>query len=111
MVNEKIRQHHRTELQPVIENALFRQKLGDMTAKASDRALFDGDQCIMTCGEAQDQVVIQRFGETGIGHCRHDATGLQCLACFGNLGQAGAERQDGDALTAAALAFLKATVA
>ena len=69
-----------------------------MAAETANRAFFDGDQRLMLGGKAQDQVAIQRLGETGIGDGGLDALGGQRLGGFLDFGETCAKGQDGDAL-------------
>ena len=65
-----------------------------MAAETADRTFFDGDQRLMVAGQVQDQVTVQRFGKTGVGHCGGQAAGGQGLGGLKHVGQASAEGQD-----------------
>ena len=63
-------QHHRADLEPVVELAGHRQMLQDVAAKAADRAFLDRDHHFVLAAEAVDQIEIEWFGEAGVGYRR-----------------------------------------
>ena len=114
VVDEGVGQHHGAEFQPVIEHALIGQKLGDMAAKAADRAFLDGDQRLVAGRKLQDQLAVQGLGETGIGHGRRKAALAEGFAGLQHLGKPCAKGEDRDAAAFgddAALADLKRAAA
>ena len=98
VVDERIRQDHRPEAQPLVEGALLGQQMGDMAAETAHGALLDGDQRLVIAGQGQDQIAVQRLGKTRVGDRGRDAPRHQRFARGHHLGQARAEGQDGDAL-------------
>ena len=66
LVNKNVGQDHRTILEAGVENPMLRQKLGHMASKAANRAFFDGDKRLVIAGKAEDHLLIQRLGKTGI---------------------------------------------
>ena len=73
LVDEDIRQHHGPYLQPVVQRAFHGQELQHMAAEAADRAFLDGDQRFVVARQPQDQVAVQRLGETGVGDGRRQS--------------------------------------
>ena len=98
MIDEGIGQEHGPVLQAHVEHTFLGQKLRHMAAEAAHGTLFDGDERLMVAGQLQDQVAVERLGETGVGDGGCDALLRQCLGRLAHFLQAGAEVQDGDAV-------------
>ena len=91
MIDKAVRQNHRAIFQPAIKHRFLSQKLGDMAAKSTDCALFNGDQNLMIRSQFKDHLPIQRLGKAGIGDGRDNPLGRQSFRRNTHLAQAGAK--------------------
>ena len=72
-----------------------------MAAKAANRPFLDGDQRLMLARQPQDQIAVQRLGETRIGHRGRNATGRQRFCRDQHFGKTCPKAQDRNARTLA----------
>ena len=67
VVLENIRQGHRADIETGPQQVSIRHLVKYVRAKATGRALLDGDEHAMMAGELRDQIVIERLCESRIG--------------------------------------------
>ena len=70
-------------------------------AETTDRGFLDGDQDLVVAGELLDQGGVNRLGESGIGDGGREAAGGEFVGGLQRVGEAGAEREDGDVVALA----------
>jgi hypothetical protein len=66
VVDEPVRQRHRPELQPTIQQPIQRQELHHMRRKAANAAFLNANQRSVLARAAADQVCVQRLAEASI---------------------------------------------
>ena len=66
VIDEAVGQHHRPDLQSVVEHALGREILQHVAGEAADRAFLDGDEHLVLAREPKEQLGIEGLGEAGI---------------------------------------------
>src|SRR5262245_50871764 len=64
LTDEDAGQHHRTHLEPAVEHAAIGERMQYLSGKAADGAFLDGDEHLVLAREAQQEVGIERLGET-----------------------------------------------
>ncbi len=83
MIEETVGQYHRPEFQApranTVECAIFGEQLHHKGAEAADRAFLDRDQDFVVRREAEEEVLIEGFGEARVGDRRRDAIGGEIL--------------------------------
>ena len=65
-------------------------------AEAADRAFLDGDQHLVLAREPQQQIGVERLGETGVGDRGGEAAGGEFLGGLQAFAEPRAERQERD---------------
>ena len=66
VIEEDVGQHHRADLDTVIEHPVHRQVVQHLAAEAADRSLFDRDHHLMLAHQAVDEIGVERLGKTRI---------------------------------------------
>src|SRR5271165_2462208 len=67
VILELIGQGHGANLEALVERARFAEQRQHVRAEAAGRALLDGDHQLVLRRKAQDQLTVERLGETGVG--------------------------------------------
>src|ERR1700743_3496769 len=70
VIDETVGQHQWPYLQAMVEHARRREMLQNGAGEAPARALFPRDQPLVLAREPVDEVDVEGFGETRIGHGR-----------------------------------------
>ncbi len=96
MVDEGVGHRQGAHLEAAIEQPGFGEMLQHVAAEAADRALLDRHQDLVLLGETADQIAVERLHEARIGNGRRKAHGRELVGGLQCLGQARAEREDGD---------------
>ena len=79
VVEEDIRQHHRADLQPVVQHPRHREVVQHMAAEAADRALLDRDHDLVFASQPIDEIGVERLGKASIGNCRRQSISAEFL--------------------------------
>ena len=96
MIDEDIRQHHRSHFQAAVQRAVLRKSLQHLRAKTADRAFLDRDQHLVILREAKHQVDVERLGEARIGDRRGEPMRRQRVGGLHAFGKPRSVRQQRD---------------
>ena len=80
---------------PAVERAAPGQEVQDEGAEAADGPLLHRDQGLVVAGQPQDQLLVQRLGEAGVGDRGRQAARGQQIGGAQHFLQPGAQGQDG----------------
>src|SRR6476620_12419450 len=96
VVDKHVGQHHGPNLEARFEKSGFGQKLEDMATKSADRSLLHRDQYLVLAREIANELPVERLQVSRVGDRRRHSEACELLRCVQGLGQARAEREDGD---------------
>ncbi len=87
VIDECVGQNHRTHFQAAVERTVLGKRLHHERSEAANRAFLDGDQHFMVLGQTQQQIDVERLGETCVRHRGRQAVRSKRFRCLHALGE------------------------
>src|ERR1051326_3907689 len=94
MINEAVGQHHRPDLQPLVELPRGREVMQHLSGKAANRRFLDGDQDLVLPSELVNQRGVDRLCEPRVRDRGREAMTRQLVGGLEALLQPRAQAQD-----------------
>ena len=96
VIEEDVGQHHRADLDPVIEQSVHRQMIEHLAAEAANRPLLDRDHDLVLAHQPVDEIDVERLGEARIGDRRRQAVSGELLRRLHAFGEPAPKAQQRD---------------